>query len=120
MRYEIKHHQRTIETQDPATFDHLFEEAVKELADEDIEIIRNMNKGTHCVYLTWAEKVPIPEDLREEYELRGDGCTCGDCPELEDTGDGRKKYHKCPMCDRRSKDDRACLRYYRKLEAGEI
>lgn len=119
MKKQSKERQRTIESTDALTFDRLFEKAMEELSDYDVDVVRNMSKGTHCAYLCWREVVKIPEDIRDEYILRGDERTCADCPELVRNGDGRVKRHSCPVSDNRRLEDKACLRYYRKLEGGE-
>lgn len=117
MKRITKERQRTIEAKDGATFDRLFEEAMEELEGETIEVVRNMSTGAHCAYICWKEQKQIPEDLRDEYILRtGEERHCSDCPELERNPDGRKKDHSCPMHGSVRETDRACLRYYRKLE----
>ena len=72
--------------------------------------------------LMYTEHIEIPENIRDEYELRGECYTCGDCPMKWPITDGRS-HHRW-ACKRApggiDEDIRACVPFYRMLEEGEI
>lgn len=72
--------------------------------------------------LMYTEHIEIPENIRDEYELRGECYTCGDCPLKWPITDGRS-HHRW-ACKRApggiDEDIRACVRFYQMLEDGEV
>lgn len=72
--------------------------------------------------LMYTEHIEIPENIRDEYELRGECYTCGDCPLKWPIADGRS-HHRW-ACKRApggiDEDIRACVPFYRMLEEGEL
>lgn len=68
-------------------------------------------------FVTYYKQVQIPEDLQDEYELRGEARTCHDCEKFPIITDGRIKVVRCPHTGRGcSAGTRACNAYYKHLE----
>lgn len=78
--------------------------------------------GRFSALLCYTEHVEIPEDIRDEYELRGECYTCGDCPFKWPITDGRSRHRwACKRMPGGTDDDiRACIRFYQQLEDGEV
>ena len=88
--------QLTIETSSATEFDEKVNQAVREHATDNVEVIRRLDvSGTHCAYVVWEEEVKKPEDARDRLSLKGLHVKCGDCPFFELPSDKRIKYVKC-------------------------
>lgn len=94
--------------------------AMREHASKHPEVEFNKNKG-HSAYISWREEVTIPENARDEYELKGEKYHCCDCPFFVLSQDRRVKYTTCG-CDVHSTyyERPACEEFYEKLKRGEI
>lgn len=72
--------------------------------------------------LFYTEHIEEPENVRDEYILKGDTYTCGDCPFKYPMTDGR--CHHRWACDRAKggtdEDVPACVWFYEKLSKGEV
>lgn len=78
--------------------------------------------STRSALLFYEERLEEPEDIRDEYELRGETYTCGECPFKEPVTDGRCHHRwKCRRMPRGTDDEqRACLWFYQELEEGRV
>lgn len=87
----------------------------------DPKVVWNLGNGCSA-FLVFEEIERFPEDIREEYEMRGDYYTCGDCPYKEAVTDGRSHYpYKCHRMPRGTEDrQRACIFFYEMLEKGAM
>jgi len=76
----------------------------------------------YSALLFYEERVEEPEDIRDEYELRGEIYTCGECPFKVPVTDGRCHHRwKCRRMPRGTDDEqRACLWFYQELEEGRV
>lgn len=76
----------------------------------------------YSAILIYDEVTEIPENIREEYELRGEAYTCDACPFKTPITDGRSRHRW--RCNRRPGgtdiDCPACVMFYQKLEEGEV
>ena len=69
------------------------------------------------VFVEWEEIIEKPETLQEEYELKGDGRMCGECPYFKRTKDKRYKWHFCLQKQKAVTECQgACETYYQLLE----
>lgn len=59
------------------------------------------------------------ENIKEEFEAKGEIYYCDECPYLERNPDGRVKTHTC-KCGTTTISRRACLLFYQELAKGEI
>lgn len=99
-------------------FARAFNRETENLAGKRYEVIWNTGAG-HCCYLMTTETVYTPENLKDEYELRGDLHYCHECPHLEPQKDMRQKYTNC-VCGRTTPTSAACLKFYQELERGTL
>lgn len=99
-----------------------------ELLNEKIEQIHGAQPeikwfdNRFSALLFYTEHVEEPENIRDEYELRGECYTCGDCPMKWPVTDGRSRHRwACKRCPGGTDEDiRACVRFYQMLEDGEV
>ena len=103
-----------------------FEKEVKSFLNEHQDAISlqtnstSTSKGHYC-HIFWEEKKLVPEDIRDEYILRGEKYCCGNCPLWGGNVDNGR-----PECLRqvRMKDTRlcsgACLWFYQQIANGEF
>lgn len=103
-----------------AEFEQALNDRLEELAKCRPEITFNMNEG-HCAYILYKEDVVEPEDIRDEYEMRGETYTCSQCPffKTKDTNKRRVRGF-CPWQESTRKDASACLKFYKLLDRGEV
>lgn len=96
-------------------------EASAKYREYNPQVIWNLSNGCSA-FLVFEEVVRIPETIREEYEIRGEVYTCGDCPFKEPQTDGRNPHlWKCLRRPRGTDDDiKACEHFYRMLDEGRI
>lgn len=79
-------------------------------------------------YISYNETVKIPEDIGDEYELKGVVFRCEDCPcfspilKEDGTEDRRVKYGDCEFSKfgRTMKDDRACEHLFTMIANGRV
>ena len=99
----------------------LLTEKCEELKEFRPEIVWNLGNG-NSAFLVYEEHVVEPENLAEEYELRGEGYTCESCPHKVPITDGRARNNW--RCEERKRgtdiDCPACVRFYEELERGEL
>lgn len=110
-----------LDARSAAELGELLTEKCEELKEWQPEVVWNLGNG-HSAFLVYEERIEEPEDIRDEYELRGDGYTCGDCPFKEPITDGRCHHRwKCRRMLRGTDDDiRACVWFYQQLEEGKV
>ena len=99
----------------------LLTQKCEELKEYRPEIVWNLENG-NSAFLVYEEHLEEPENLREEYELRGEAYTCEACPYRTPITDGRARHRW--RCSERPGgthiDGPACLKFYEDLEKGEI
>lgn len=92
----------------------------EELRQFSPEIVWNLGNGCSA-FLVYDEHFDEPENLREEYELRGEAYTCESCPFRQPNTDGRKHNWRCIRRPSGTEIDfPACNHFYLQLEEGEI
>ena len=109
-----------IDARDAAELAERLTDTCEELRRFDPEI--KWIDGRYSAVLLYTEHTEEPENLAEEYELRGEGYTCESCPHKVPITDGRARNHW--RCEERKRgtdiDCPACVRFYEELERGEI
>ena len=120
IRKEITKH-KTIQTKSPKEFDDLLEALLAEVALNDPSVSRFYDGEIgHCAYVEWKVEVIKPENLKDEFKLKGIEYVCGECPFFRLHPDRRVKYTTCQMGVRCSYEDGACERLYEGIQKGEI
>ena len=97
----------------------LFNQKIMELAPMHPSFTREGD----TYYITYTVEYTEPENICEEYEMKGEGAKCVDCPycvrDLNRFGDidERKKHATCVKHGLRIRiDSRACGEYYKYKE----
>ena len=109
-----------IESDDPVEFEKRFNQAQEELAPYKSKTTFPTHRGTHCAYIEYEQNVKVPEDIRDEYALRGISYICGDCPYFRPAEDRRVKHAECEKGQRTTYTTTACVGLYEAIERGEI
>lgn len=100
----------------------LLTQKCEELREFRPEVVKWSFEHGYSAFLYYEEHIDIPEDIRDEYELRGECYTCGDCPFKEPITDGRSRHRwRCKrMPQGTDMDQRACKWFYVQLDEGEV
>lgn len=121
MLYERQKKIRVVEANDAAEFEAEFNAALAELTRWKPEVTMNTQRGTHCAYIMYNEETKVPEDTRDEYELKGIRFICGDCPWFRPSPDRRIKYTTCARGEYRTTyNTAACNALYKAVDSGEV
>lgn len=77
----------------------------------------------HFAHIQWDEKRLIPENIKDEYLLRGEKYHCKNCPHWG--ANGSENPREAFDCLKRVKDrargcEEACLYFYKELAKGDI
>ena len=84
------------------------------------EVQTNPTAGL-LAFVIYKERVNIPEDTKEEYEMAGERHYCIECPFYDRPTDGRIKYTRCKLSNKLTRRDSSCCDdFYKKMEKGEI
>lgn len=78
-----------------------------------------LNRADFAAHLEYTIEESYFENIKEEFEARGEIYYCDECPYLERNPDGRVKTHSC-KCGKTTISRRACLLFYQELAKGEI
>ncbi len=115
MKYVKQTHARVVAANTPEEFEMKLNKTLADiaLAGSEPTIQFNCNVG-FCAYITHETTTRVPENIEDEYELKGIRFTCGECPNWIQPIDGRVKYSHCDVigCNRKSSDS-ACEWLYR-------
>lgn len=113
-----------IQEQDPRRFTERYNSLMDRLAESGADVEKpkpyRSGDGFFIVVVTYQEVETIAENVREEYEARGEFYCCADCPDYRPSSDGRKKGGYCKLRTQTYKEAKACLSFYKRLELGEI
>lgn len=92
------------------------------LAEDGVKFDLQTNVATGFVaYIIYDIVEEIPETIREQFEEGEEKHTCIECPYFVRPFDGRRKYTKCPKCNRVTKADNFCCdAFYEELFDGAI
>lgn len=120
MIYTTKQRVAVVSEATAKEFEKVLNERLESLAKFRPEITYNMSQG-HCAYINYEETLKIPEDIRDEYHLKGIHYTCKDCPLFEKKDSNKRRvWGFCPDEDMTRSDSEACLKFYRLLDKGDI
>lgn len=109
-----------VDARDAAELAELLNEKMEQIKGAQPEI--KWFDGQFSALLFYTEHIEEPENIRDEYELRGECYTCGDCPMKWPITDGRSRHRwACKRCPGGTDEDiRACIKFYQMLEEGEL
>ena len=96
--------------------------ALAEIADKGYkhDIQFNMAMGL-CAYILYEERYEQPENIADEYELRGETYKCYECPMFRPSEDRRVKYTTCGHGERHIYYNCPCCNwFYEQLEGGAL
>lgn len=111
---------KVVESHSGAEFERLYNEAMAELAGKNPQEIIKLGEG-HCAYICYTESEEEPENIRDEYSLRGVSYVCGECPYFNSVDDKRVKHGICNMAGRKVRSDSyACLFLYQQIASGVV
>lgn len=78
-----------------------------------------LNDSVMFAAVEYSIETTVYENIKEEFEAKGEIYYCDDCPYLERSTDGRVKSLNC-KCGKTTISRRACLLFYQELAKGEI
>lgn len=117
MRNQVVQRYTNVKADNAAEFAAMLDEALKVLKiNEQPQIDRNVPYLAHIFYV---EQVDMPENIKDEYEQRGERYYCSDCPYFNKPNNHRTKYVKCGYRDALvSASKPACVMFYQRLHDG--
>ena len=82
------------------------------------------NSNGSNAHIYWEEVIEIPENIKDEFILRGEVYTCSNCPWYGANGSDNPRQafeclHKVDFGRKRTNTP-ACLFFYQKLASGEV
>ena len=116
---------KVISCHDPTEFQELFNEAQRELASKHPVVEFNMAMG-HCAYITYDEKICVPENAEDEFYQMGLSYKCRNCPKfnwpMTQTGSINriKKEGDCMLKASTRRDNPACEYLYKSILTGDL
>lgn len=122
MKRKTVRQQKTIIALTPEEWDEKVNAALASMLDDSghdptIERTRTEDGGFQAVIEFWKE-FSEPEDIRDEYNLRGEVYRCEDCPNLRRERDRRIRWLTCDkgMKETTKESAEACLWYYEQID----
>ena len=99
-----------------------FEEHANDLS---VDVQFTTTTAGHNAYIIYEQAYQIPEDIRDEYIIRGESYTCENCPYWSNNFDPTniKGLWRCTKKVKYGNVryvDEACLFFYQELAKGEI
>lgn len=118
---------KVLSSSNSTTFENCVNDFLNDLENpKELQVSFTSTGKSHVAYVMWEAEELIPEDIRDEYILRGEKHTCGECPHWG----GNKKQDGEGMrntgCDLHITDGSirgcapACLWLYKELAKGGI
>ena len=95
MREIVKRRSRTICSSDPKEYDKLYNSTSDELAQWNPQVGKFQMEGKMYATFEYEEREKIIDTTEDEFMQQNARCTCYDCPELEITGDARRRWFPC-------------------------
>ena len=100
---------------------------VMELSDKN-PVVKFVESDPLFARISYNETVKIPEDVGDEYELKGVAFRCEDCPMFtpilkeDGTEDRRVRYGDCELATygRTMRDSRACDQLFTMIQNGRV
>ena len=110
-----------LENKNPEEMSQKLNELMEEIACKDADVKTGFDASIgHYAHVRWEEEIIIPEDIRDEYKLKGIEYVCGECPFFVLQKDRRIKHSVCNKGEKVWYDHSACLKLYEMIERGEI
>jgi len=90
----------------------------------NMQVNSNTTVDGHFAHIYWEEVRPVPEDIKDEYILRGERYRCENCPHYgANASDNPRHAFSCTRkvysATRRGCEE-ACLYFYQQLAKGEL
>ena len=121
MKVITRKRSRTVQAKTAEQFDKEFEKASSELTEE-AELVWDQEPMT--VHFIYEERIRIPENSRDELQMKGIMLKCKNCPHREVNPDGRKAGHRdfCPFAflQQTKAENPACELFCSEVLRGEI
>lgn len=112
---------KTIQEKSPEAFDEKLNALMEEIALKNPSSERIFDSvAGHIAYVKWIEIVVEPEDVRDEFILKGTEYVCGECPFFELQKDRRIKYSVCNQGQKVWYEHKACLHLYELIKKGDV
>ncbi len=111
--------QKTIIAATPEEWDEKINAALASLpCDAAPEIIRERKDGEFMAVVEYTLTEYEPEDIMDEFDLKGVTYRCCDCPQLKKSPDKRVKWHDCMlgMKELTKESSIACEWYYEQIK----
>lgn len=113
-----------VQSDSAAAFEGELNARIRELSDRNPQV----KFDGLTAYISYRETVSVPETIADEFELKGAGFRCEDCPEFQallkedGTEDKRLRYGECQYAEygRTYKDSPACDMLYKLIKSGRI
>lgn len=108
---------RVVQVSDATAFEHEVNRVLETLADDGLDVQVQIDTSPLTAVITYTRHLKIPEDVRDEYHLKGIYKHCRDCEQFVPDEDGRRKTGRCRAHSRLTdKNDSACELYYEMKE----
>lgn len=112
---------RIIQSKNPKEFEEQFEKLMQEILGKNPNIMTGFDSSIgHYAHIRWEETIKIPEDARDEANLKGIKYYCGDCPFFVLQKDRRIKNSVCGQGIKTYYEHHACVKLYEMIERGEV
>lgn len=100
-------------------FEQQFNDTMKEHAKESPEVVF---QKPFIAYITWTASRDVPENVTDEFHLKGIRYKCSECPYLEVGNDKRRKTWPCRYAEYGEScfDTECCELFYKRLMQGSI
>ena len=117
MRIERKNWHKTISEREPEAFDAAINAIIQ---SPDVKFYKPTHRGEGLIAcIEYETEETFYENIKEEFEARGEIYYCDECPYLKPIEDRRHRYHEC-KCGTTTPSRKACLLFYQELAKGEI
>lgn len=124
MKYELLNQYEVVEAMDGSEFKAELNRIMRELSGQKPTCKIEIAGATWRALVSYTEEVKIPENLEDEYRLRGQALTCGDCPHFQiEPGNKNRRWAECDAdgtWKKRKADSWACEWLYEKIERKEV
>lgn len=123
MKKKEQKRQKTIIAMTPEKWDDKVNAALADLPEckGEATILRERTAEGFMAVIEYTVTEYEPEDIMDEFDLRGITYRCCDCPQLKKSPDKRVKWHECMlgMKELTKESSMACEWYYEQIAKAE-
>ena len=117
MKHVRQFRQETVKEEDPVIFDKKVNEVYARAQEGGKDPVVDFIAGLGlCASIRYFVNQDIPEDAKDEFELRGEKHFCSECPYFELPKDRRVKYVRCGKDHATTATLEACVIFYEILK----